>query len=217
MNPVADTQFTLRGAPAALIVLLAAARAQGAGITRTKAAKLLYLADLRAIETLGRPGSRVQWRWLNYGPFSYSLLSIEDDLVRAGIIGRETSENFYGSPVHRLRLERPVSVDVDEEFADIVEQIVSEYGHLAASSLRDVTYQTAPMLEAQRDHARGQPLDLLSGRPVPDLTSALHRFQGVLDRLEPQADEGDLEGLADDVASWAPERARATEPFLDDD
>jgi len=44
----------------------------------------------------------------------------------------------------------------------------------------------------------------------------LHRFQRVLDRLAPQADEGDLAGLSDEVASWARHRARATRPLVDD-
>jgi len=50
-----------------------------------KLAKLLYLADLRAVKELGRPGSGVEWRWWHYGPFSKLLLVVEDDLVSAGV------------------------------------------------------------------------------------------------------------------------------------
>jgi uncharacterized phage-associated protein len=213
---VADTRFTLRGAPAALVALLAAARAQGTVVTRTKAAKLLYLADLKAVELLGRPCSGVHWRWLNYGPFSNTLLIVEDDLVTDGIVERETTENYFGGTEYRLRLLHPVQVDVDEEFAGILEKVVIEYGHLAASTLRDLTYQTPPMLEAQRDGARGEHLDLLTGRPVPDVAPVLQRFRGVLHRLKPQSDEGDMAGLSEEVAEWGPARRSATRPMIDD-
>jgi uncharacterized phage-associated protein len=217
MRSVADTQFTLRGAPAALVALLAAARAQGAIITRTKAAKLLYLADLRAVEKIGRPGSGVEWRWLHYGPFSLRLLSIEEDHVGFGVIGRETTQNYFGGVEYRLRLSRAASIDIDAEFAEIIEHVVLEYGEWAASSLRDLTYQTPPMLEAQRESVRGEALDLLSGHPVPDMTPALNRFQTILDRVGRQEDEGDLSALTEEIADWAPHRADATRALIDDD
>ena len=218
MRAVADPQYTLRGAPAAVFALLSAARAQGAVITRTKLAKLLYLADLRAVEKLGRPGSGVEWRWLHYGPFSNLLLSVEDDLLNAGIISKETTENYYGATEHRLRLgARQVPVDVDAQFAAIIEKVVLEYGNLAASTLRDLTYQTPPMIEAQRENARGEVLDLISGRPVPEVAPVLARFQDALNRLGSQEDEGDLSALADEVADWAPERARATRRLVEND
>lgn len=94
MTSVAEAQFTLRGAPAALIALLSAARAQGTTITRTKLAKLLYLADLRAVRELGRTGSGVEWQWRHHGPFSKLLQSVEDDLVTTGIVEREVTENY---------------------------------------------------------------------------------------------------------------------------
>jgi uncharacterized phage-associated protein len=206
----------LRGAPAALVALLAAARAQGTIITRTKLAKLLYLADLRAVEELGRPGSGVEWRWWHYGPFSKLLQSVEEDLVSAGVVEREATENYYGGAEFRLRLGREVPVDVDAQFAVIIESIVLEYGNLAASSLRDLTYQTAPMREAQRENAHGKVLDLLTGHPVPEIAPVLASFREVLDRLGPQEDEGDLSSLGDEIAEWAPLRARATKRLVDE-
>jgi uncharacterized phage-associated protein len=209
MRSVADTQFTLRGAPAALIALLAAARAQGAIITRVKLAKLLYLADLRAVQELGGPGSGVEWRWWHYGPYSKLLLAVEDDLVSARVIEREVTENYYGSTEYRLRLGREVPVDVNAQFAVIIEDVVLRYGNLAASSLRDLTYQTRPMREAQREDARGEILDLLTGHPVPRIAPVLAQFQEVLDGLGAQEDEGDISALSDEIADWAPLRARA--------
>ncbi len=53
--------------------------------------------------------------------------------------------------------------------------------------------------------------------PVPDAGPALLHFRSVLSRLEPQADEGDLAGLTEEIASWSSHRARATQPLVDDD
>lgn len=214
---MADNQFVLRGAPGAFVALLSAARAQGATITRTKLAKLLYLADLRAVENLGRPESGVEWRWLHYGPYSNNLLTIEDDLARDSIVERASCETWAGSIEHRLRLLRMTPVVIDDDFASLIEQIVLEYGGLAASTLRDMTYQTAPMLEAQREGSRGDVLDLLTGRSVPDIAPALQRLSRVLNRLEPQSDEGDLAGLADEMNAWTEPRARATGLLLADE
>jgi uncharacterized phage-associated protein len=213
---MADTRFTLRGASAALVAMLAAARAQGAIVTRTKVAKLLYLADLRAVRELGHPVSGVEWRWLHYGPFSRTLMAVEDDLVSAGVIERENTESYYGAAEYRLRLAQEVPTDVDAQFAVIIDNIVFEYGGLAASTLRDLTYQTPPMLEAQRENARGEVLDLLGGRPVPDIAPALDHFQGILDALDSQENEGDLAGLAEEISGWAAYRAAANERLIDD-
>ena len=217
MALVAATRFTFRGTPAAFVALLLAARAQGAVITRTKLAKLLYLADLRAVDELGRPGSAVQWRWLHYGPFSNALLTIEDDLVSDGIVERQATENYFGSVEYRLRLVRSISIDVDGEFAAVIEKTVLAHGNLAPSTLRDMTYQTAPMQEAKREGIRGQSLDLLTGRPIPDIAPVLRQFDSILDRLEPQTDEGDLSELSEEIADWADHRARATRPLVGDD
>lgn len=55
-------------------------------------------------------------------------------------------------------------------------------------------------------------------RPAPQISPVLQQLQYVLDRLEPQADEGDITGgLSDEIASWSEDRARATRPFIDDD
>ncbi|GAB3428543.1 Panacea domain-containing protein [Flindersiella endophytica] len=179
-------------------------------MTRTKVAKLLYLADLRAVDELGRPCSGIQWRWRHYGPFSNALLQVEEELVLDGAVQRETCENYWGAE-HRLRLHRPEPIEVDEEFAAIIAQVVDEYGHLAASSLRDLTYQTPPMQEAQRENAREGVLDLFEGRVVPDIGATLARFQSAANRLAPQDDAGDPDELRRELAEWAPGRARATD------
>jgi len=65
--------------------------------------------------------------------------------------------------------------------------------------------------------AGSRPDDLLAGQPVPDITQTLHRLRAVLDQLEPQSDQGDLQGLADEIDYWADLRAAATDLLLADE
>lgn len=97
----------------------------------------------------------------------------------------------------------------------IIEGVVLEYGNLAAASLRDLTYQTKPMLEAQRKDARGKVLDLVTGQPVPEIAPVLARFQEILDGLGRREDEGDITGLSDEIAGWESLRADATRRLED--
>jgi hypothetical protein len=54
-------------------------------------------------------------------------------------------------------------------------------------------------------------------QPIPDIAPVLRQFQDILDRLEAQADEGDLSGLAEEIEEWAPYRDRAAQPLIDED
>lgn len=56
----------------------------------------------------------------------------------------------------------------------------------------------------------------LAAEPVPDILPVLRSFQSVLDRLPPQADEGNLATLGEEVTRWSEDRARATRLLIDD-
>jgi hypothetical protein len=60
-------------------------------------------------------------------------------------------------------------------------------------------------------------IEVADARPLPDIAPVLREFQDILDRLEPQVDEGDLSGLAEEIGEWAPYRARAMRPLIDED
>lgn len=59
--------------------------------------------------------------------------------------------------------------------------------------------------------------DAAARLPIPDIAPVLRHFQDVLNRLEPQADEGDLSGLTEEIEEWAEYRARASRPLIDED
>ncbi len=169
-------------ASAAMLAILQAAARRRYSVTRMKLAKLLYLCDLEAVRAGQKPFTGVTWKWLNYGPYSYALKDLEEELVEDGSVERRTTNNFYGSVEYQLRPLVAVP-DIDETAQAIVEAVMDRYGMLAPSSLKDETYQTEPMVTAQERGERGVVLDLLEARPVPDIAPALGVLRKVRDRL----------------------------------
>ncbi|MFI6248479.1 type II toxin-antitoxin system antitoxin SocA domain-containing protein [Streptomyces sp. NPDC051016] len=211
--------MTMRGTSAAVVQLLSVARASGVIVNRTKLAKLLFLADFEAVDLGSAPGSGVEWRWRHYGPYSDTLREIESDLERAGVLRVIETHNFYGTLEVRIALagETP-QVEIDEKFAEIVERIVSEKGNLSATQLKDLTYQTPPMLAAQRLGQREVRLDLAGGAPIPDLEPGLQRLRAIARSMEPLDDEvGAVEELAAEIDSLSELRREATGKMLDGD
>ncbi|MFE5108569.1 hypothetical protein [Streptomyces sp. NPDC056663] len=188
-------------------------------INRTKLAKLLYLADLEAVDQGYAPGSGVEWRWRHYGPYSNALREIEEDLELAGIVRVSETTNYYGTPEVRLILAiKAPQVEIDERFARIVEDVVSGKGQLSATQLKDLTYQTPPMLAAQNMGRREVRLDLAGGDPLPDLEPALQKLRAIASSLPPIEDEaGPVEDLADDIEALSVLRREATGAMLDGD
>lgn len=206
-----------RGVSAAVVHLLLTARSDGIQINRTKLAKLLYLADLKAVGQDMAPGTEVEWRWRHYGPYSNILLEVEQDLELAGVIQVAETTNYFGSPETRLRLlDETPQVDIDARFKEIVEATLQEYGKLSATQLKDLTYQTAPMAAAQRLGEREVRLDLTGGDPFPNLAPALARLRRVARDLPPLEDEpGAIEELEAEFDDWGNLRREATDQMLD--
>ncbi|WP_030771642.1 MULTISPECIES: type II toxin-antitoxin system antitoxin SocA domain-containing protein [unclassified Streptomyces] len=199
--------------------LLSVARASGVIVNRTKLAKLLYLADFEAVDLGCAPGSGVEWRWRHFGPYSDTLRDIEADLELAGIVKRVDTTNFYGTLEVRLTLtgETP-QVEIDEQFAKIVEQIVAEKGRLSATQLKDLTYQTPPMVAAQKLGHREVRLDLAGGSPIPDLEPGLERLRAIALTMPPLDDEvGAVDELAAEIDCLQSLRRETTGEMLDGD
>lgn len=98
----------------------------------------------------------------------------------------------------------------------IICDVIEEYGHLAPSSLRDVTYQTRPMLQAQEKGNRGIALDLMTEQSVKALPEMITHFKKTLKKLPRQeTDESALEEVVNELDDMAPLRKRATRKLLD--
>lgn len=91
---------------------------------------------------------------------------------------------------------------------------MAEFGSYAASSRRDITYQTAPMIEARRRGQRGVELDL-DIRPMPDAKAAVSRLLRKVGQLPVQdTEDGAMEDLACDIRSLAELRKWANRQLL---
>ena len=170
--------------------MLAEAGRLGVVMTRMKLAKLLYLADVEAAQEFGKPLSGIEWRWLHYGPFNNELLTIENSLVGEGLIQRDVTNNFFGSPEYRLRISDEIDFDaaVGPEFLAHIRSVLSKWGSESPTALKDRTYATAPMVEAQVEGANGELLDLDVPRPIPDISVVLREYAAFRDAL-PEEDE----------------------------
>ncbi|GIJ07287.1 Panacea domain-containing protein [Micromonospora andamanensis] len=176
-------------------------------------AKLLYLADLAAVRESEDPVSGVEWRWLNHGPFNNSLQFLENELVDYGVV--RCDSYFQGFQV-RLVGDLP-GYDMPAEEMAILEGILRQFGNLSAASLKDLSYQTPPMADAQQRGA-GVVLDLSLARPRPKLTGLARRMSAVLRQLpEQENDPGVFQDIEREMGELAQARRRATGALLDDD
>lgn len=208
----------LRGPAAAVAYLLATARANGMRVNRTKLTKLLYLADLRAVERGLAPGSGMEWRWRHYGPHSRRLAEVEDDLHEAGVITvEENTDPFTGYRECVVHLRDAPQTVIDAEFAGIIDEVLADFGGWSASQLRDHTYQTPPMQEAVRRGRREVRLDLTGGPPLPDLESGLARLRRwAEDNPLPDDEPGGIDDLIEEHEHLAEHRADATRWLLEE-
>ncbi|WP_096907002.1 Panacea domain-containing protein [Dietzia sp. WMMA184] len=206
-------QFFLSYPTDALISLLKRASDRGVEITTTKVAKFLYLADLRSVELYGESFSGFTWTWDNHGPWDSTIYRSAETLEAQGIV--KTTEASYGRfNGKRFELVSMTQETVDHRFASIIDVLLDDYGNCTASALRDLTYNTPPMLEAQRCGARGVKLDLHGGGPVPQASSVKARLRALRDRLPAQRDEGDLSAMLDEHDEWSDTRRRANGEIL---
>ncbi|WP_131831110.1 type II toxin-antitoxin system antitoxin SocA domain-containing protein [Frankia sp. CcI49] len=181
-----------------------------------KLAKMLYLADLRAVQAGEVPVSGVEWKWLHHGPFSNALLDLEDQLVADGVVSSEPRSYAFGREV-RLRLVNDTGLHLPEDEERYLIDIVAEMGNLAASSLKQLSYQTPPMVEALKGGHRGVVLDLDIVRPVPRVRRTLARLREVLREQPEEFDDDDVEEeMARELEELAPLRGAANRLMIGD-
>lgn len=132
-----------------VLALLAAAETMRLEITRTKMVKLLYLADVQSVEHDRITGSGVAWRWMDYGPYDDVLREVEDDLVKRGLVRRETLPREEGGERNVLTAV-DTSITVPDDFSDHILTTVAEKGDWKIEKLMDYAYETKPMAVASQ-------------------------------------------------------------------
>lgn len=198
------------------LALLELAHREGLALSRTKLAKLLYFADLEAVIDREERPTSIEWKWLEYGPFENALYLLEGDLREQGWVAHQTvqypSYTGHEFSIQRFDYARPTDVI----WANLACQ-VERYGRLAAVSVKDLAYQTPPMLAAQRGGERGVVLDLELARPNQSkVTGAVARLKAVRDALDAGEDApGSQDALVDDLSAFSDARTAVNKYLLD--
>lgn len=198
----------------AYLAVLEIAGDLGFTMTRTKVAKLLYLADLRQAEFGQSAVTDIEWKWLDHGPYDYALLHTEQELASRGVIRSERTVYVTVTGTELKLVDDNYVRPTPEELARI-QSVVEEFGKLSATTIKDLSYQSAPMIEAQK-HARGIVLDMSLARSKPNVAKIAARYRNFLRSLPPEDhDAGAAQhDLVDVVASTQTTRKRATAALL---
>ena len=103
------------------------------GVGRTRLMKVLFLVDAMASRSMGDSITGVEWRRWRYGPFSWEVLELLEDLVDEGLLTVDPGpEVRYRAMVDEVSL--PLGV------REIVDKVVDEYGFLPLDELLGKVY-----------------------------------------------------------------------------
>ncbi|GAA0975458.1 hypothetical protein GCM10009555_033360 [Acrocarpospora macrocephala] len=208
----------------ALLALLKVAKEQGRRVTltRMKAAKLLYLADLAAVSDGMPPISGASWKWHDYGPFDYALYDVEDQLLWSNKMNRQDGrilQAMHGSVVLSLADDvKQVEDPLPPGAMGILRRIVVEHGAKNATTLKDLSYATPPMAEAQAGGQRGVVLNLDRAREAKKVRALIERHRALLqDQGVDQDDPGVAAELIAEQTEFDELRRRANTKELGDE
>ncbi|MEV4378418.1 hypothetical protein [Streptosporangium sp. NPDC049644] len=159
-----------------VLAMLKVARELDVELTPETLAKLLYLADLDAIE-LGRTQfSGATWRWDDSGPYDHALTRAEDWVVESELVERRETPH-----ADRDSYVLTVTVDIEDPLnvADMecVRNVVRLHGGRSVTGLEELSAETAPVIEAQVAGDRGVLLDLNRARRRQQVRARLERFR----------------------------------------
>ena len=171
-----------------VLAVLKAAEERGFTITRTKLVKLLYFADLAAVEGGETAITGATWRWDNFGPYDHALKRAENTAVDMELVDRDDQTAAeYGAC--RLQL----VLDIDDPLPDAamatVRRVVGRLGGQSAGALRDLSYRTPPMVEAETAGERGVLLDLSRARRARQARALLDRHRRLRATLPHRAND----------------------------
>lgn len=181
---------------ASVLAVLKAAQEHGHEITRTKLVKLLYFADLAAVEDGGTEITGATWRWDNYGPYDTAIRRAEDATVAMDLVDRDDRSKDYEYGSCHLELALHIDDPLPEPSMGIIRRVVAEHGDKHASWLRNLSYETAPMVEVTAAGDRQVRLDLSLARRSRQAKALLDRHRRLRAAMPTRQDDS---GVGDDL------------------
>lgn len=141
-------QMALDKAKYKSVILYLANKLGGEVRGKKKLAKLLYFVDFDFFEKYEKPITGDVYGALPMGPFPRSLDKIVAALVRDHSIEVNSIEDRPGllpTEVYSAK-ERPDVSVFDRKEIEILDRVVSKYGHLNGKQLEDLTHAEAPYI-----------------------------------------------------------------------
>jgi uncharacterized phage-associated protein len=201
----------------AVLAVLKAANELDCEMNRTKLAKLLYFADLRAVEEGGTAFSGATWRWRNYGPYDNALMRAERIIVSADLAEIADERGEEGGACKLALTVDDLGDPLSAAHMEIVRAVVREYGAEPASALRRMSYQTAPMVEAQTAGDREVVLNLSRARRARQAKDLIARQQRQRAAMGPSTRDHDAPAaIAGEYDEFRDLRRRANAAALGD-
>lgn len=126
---------------------------------RTQIVKLVYLADNRFYECVGRTLTGKAYIWDHYGPNDAddSITAAADALAECGRIVRTPAVSWSGWNTFRYSVKSPISAwqevarHLNAGEQQILRDIAKQYGHITnATKLAEASKQTAPFENAKQ-------------------------------------------------------------------
>lgn len=179
---------TLQPLLSSALAVLKAAHERQFEITRTKLVKLLYFADLEAVESGGTPFTGATWRWDNYGPYDHALRRAEETAITMDVVFRE-DVHVAEYTAHRLSLTEDIEDPLPKHSMAIVRSVVDRLGDQSPTALKNLSYATPPMVEATAAGDRSVLLDLGQARRSKQARALLDRHRRLRAAMPARSDD----------------------------
>jgi len=118
---------------------------------KTKLTKLMYLADYEFFKQYNKKISNIDYiRW-DYGPFSPDIYDCLDFMADLGIIVMQKFKSFYKLRDYfsfQAKKEFDFDKNLSSDEKEFFNYILSKYDNMDVDSIKKITYETEPMLEA---------------------------------------------------------------------
>lgn len=113
---------------------------------KKKLAKLLYFVDFDLYEKIQRSLTGDTYRALPMGPMPVSLEEITDELTKGGLLNVERVEERQGyNPTEVYKcLQAPDISSFSKEEKEMLDRIITKYGHLNGKQLEELSHAEAP-------------------------------------------------------------------------
>jgi hypothetical protein len=120
---------------------------------------LCYLYDLACLQATGKACTDLRYIWHLHGPYCDDFERANFELQDAGKMKIEhVVTEKYDCNLHSATTTRPPKLgEVEDGLLDIV---VNRFGSMPMKKLEEFVYSTPPMLKAQKNRVRFQPLDM---------------------------------------------------------